>query len=109
MVLMLMMLASPTLARNLVTISSNLSWPTSMHSPWRMVLVWMVLSASLAASSGMRGFSIKLAAGVEWTGTRKCISILAAAEEEIGFDGLAAKRGAPESVSTPGRETADSG
>jgi len=43
--------------------------------------------------SGTSGFSIKLAAGVLCTGTRKCISTLAAAEGGDGFTGLASMRG----------------
>src|SRR5258707_13880331 len=80
-----------------------------MQSVCRMVLVWTVLSASLAASRGINGFSIKLAAGVLWTGTRRCISTLAAAEEAIVLIGCASMRAPWGSPFTPGRETAASG
>src|SRR5438552_3344011 len=81
-----------------------------MQSVWRMVLVRIFLSMSLAAtSSGGKGFSIKLSVGVLWTGTRKCISTLAAAEEAMGLMGAGPTRGTGESESMPGREATDSG
>src|SRR5690349_3631049 len=88
-----MMFVSPTFARKLLTISSKRSWPTSTQSVWRIVLVLILLSPSLETSSGGRAFSIRLAAGVLWTGTRRCISTLAAAEEAMGFTGWASTRG----------------
>src|SRR5215831_5002622 len=106
---MLMILGSPTFPRKLVTTSSNLSWPTSMQSVCLIVLTRILLSVSFAAaSSGTRGFSIRLAAGVLWTGTRKCISTFAAAEDEIGFTGAPSRRGAAR-PSNPGRITLFSG
>src|SRR5258708_19621828 len=91
---MLTMLSSPTLLKKLLTTSSNLSWPTSTQSVCRMVLVRIFLSASLANSSGASGFSIKLSVGNLRTGTFRCISIFAAADEAMGLMGLASTRGA---------------
>src|SRR6266478_2678865 len=77
-----------------------------MQSVWRMVLVRIFLSASLATSSGARGFSMRLSEGVLWTGTRRCISTLAAAEEAMGLTGRwASRRGKAELESGPGRES----
>src|SRR6266436_4220140 len=77
-----------------------------MQSVWRMVLVRIFLSASLATSSGARGFSMRLSEGVVWTGTRRCISTLAAAEEAMGLTGRwASRRGKAELESGPGRES----
>jgi hypothetical protein len=60
-----------------------------------MVFTFIFLSESFAAnSSGASGFSIRLAAGVLWTGTRRCISTFAAADEAIGLIGAASSRGA---------------
>src|SRR2546422_696020 len=104
------MLDSPIFTKKFVTTSSNLSWPTSMQSVCFIVFTRIFLSVSLAATSrGARGFVIKLAAGVLCTGTRKCISTLAAAEEEIGFTGAPSIRGAPATLSNPGRITLFSG
>src|ERR1043166_5760823 len=100
MVLMLTILASPVLAKKLLTTSSNLSCPTSMQSVWRMVLVRIFFSASLTAaeSRGASGFSMRLSV-VLWTGTRKCISIFLAADEAMGLMGWAASaRGPAESA-----------
>src|SRR3989442_9997761 len=80
-----------------------------MQSVWRMVLVRIFLSASFAASRGTSGFSIKLSVGVLWTGTRRCISTLAAAEEAIGLTGCGSSRGPPSLESPPGWETTGSG
>src|ERR1051325_6049006 len=78
---MLMMFDSPILARNALTNSSNLSWPTSMQSVWRIVLIRIFLSVPFAAtSSGGNGFAIRLSVGVARTGTLRCVSVFAAAE-----------------------------
>src|ERR1051325_1103629 len=91
---MLIMLVSPTFARKLLTTSSNLSCPTSMQSVWRMVLVRIFLSDSFAAtSSGALGFSIRLSDGLAWTGTLRCISIFAAADDAMGLTGCPASCG----------------
>src|SRR5439155_24497846 len=67
-------------------------------------------SRSLAVtSSGTSGFSIRLAVGVLCTGTRRCISTLAAAEEAIGLMGWPSMRGAPARLSCPGRKALRSG
>src|SRR5438477_1596157 len=81
-----------------------------MQSVCLIVLTLIFFSESLAAASnGTSGFSIKLAAGVLWTGTRRCISTFAAAEEAMGLTGLASMRGGPGRLSAPGRTTLRSG
>src|ERR1019366_298580 len=107
---MLIILDSPIFIRKFDTTSSNLSCPTSMQSVCLMVLTRIFLSDSFAAtSSGASGFSIKLAVGVLWTGTRRCISTFAAAEEAIGLTGWTSTRGAPGALSIPGRFATSSG
>src|ERR1043166_1775099 len=55
-----------------------------------MVLTRIFLSDSFAAtSSGASGFSMSMAPGLLWTGTLRCISTFAAADEEIGLTGCA--------------------
>src|SRR5580692_3187953 len=77
-----MMFGSPTSFRNLVTTSSNLSWPDSTHAICRMVWERICLPAPRAtASNGGFALTISLSPGVSRTGTLRCISILAAADE----------------------------
>src|SRR5437879_8002335 len=75
-----------------------------MQAVWRIVVTRIFLSDSLAAnSSGAFGFSIRLSEGVWCTGTLRCISTLAAAEEAIALMGLAITRGPLPSEGPPGR------
>src|SRR5580658_7596090 len=83
----LMMLVSPISHKNWVTFSSNLSCPDSMQLAWRMVWMRIFLPAPLTTtSSGGFGLVIRLSPGLSRTGTFRCISTLAAAEElmELG-------------------------
>ena len=86
-----------------MTNSSNLSWPTSMQSVWRMVFTRIFLSLVLAAASrGTRGLAMRLSE-VFRTGTLRCSSTLAAAEEAIGFAGFNVSAGVPLKVGRPPR------
>src|ERR1019366_9420970 len=110
MVVMLIMLDSPIFSRKLDTTSSNLSWPTSTQSVCLIVLMRIFLSVVLAAtSSGTRGFTIKLSVGDVRTGTRRCISTFAAADEAMALTGWTSSFSPPGTASTPGRLTTDSG
>src|SRR5437763_14169735 len=80
------MFGSPILTKKFEITSSNLSCPTSMQSVCLMVLTFIFLSLSLAATSrGARGFSMRAATGVLWSGTLRCLSIFAAAEDCMGL------------------------
>src|SRR6266850_476414 len=95
------MFGSPTFPRKFVTTSSNLSCPTSMQSVWRIVFTRIFLSVSLAvASSGGNGLEISISV-VLCTGTLRCLSILAAADDAIGLDGFSVADGGPPSVGRP--------
>src|SRR5450755_488495 len=86
-----MMFVSPTSFRNLVTTSSNLSWPDSTHARCRMVCEMIFLPAPrTTASSGGFGLAMSGAGDLSSTGTLRCLSTLAAAEVEMG---LAARLG----------------
>src|SRR5688572_9105062 len=59
-----------------------------MQSVWRIVFTFIFRSDSRAAtSSGVAGFVMRLAAGLSCTGTLRCISTLAAAEEAMALPG----------------------
>src|SRR6185312_2244166 len=79
------MFASPTSCRYFETISSNLSWPDSMHWARRMVWMRIFFSPFAATSSGGLGFSINDADGLSLTGTFRCNGILAAAEAAMAL------------------------
>src|SRR6266516_3040064 len=83
---MLMMFSWPIFARNSLTTLSKLSCPSSMQSVRRMVLTRILFSVSLAAtSSGGGGFLMSTSVGASCTGTLKCFSSRAAADEAIGL------------------------
>src|SRR5689334_19018100 len=72
-----------------------------MQSVWRMVFTRIFLSVDFAAaSSGTRGLAIKLSEVLR-TGTLRCISTLAAADDAIGFAGFKVSDGGPPNVGRP--------
>src|SRR4051812_35098672 len=74
-----------------------------MQSVWRMVFTRIFLSEFFAAtSSGARGLAMRLSEVLR-TGTLRCISTLAAAEEAMGFAGFNVSDGAPAKVGRPPR------
>jgi len=100
----------PTLVRKFVTTSSNLSWTDldaiGVFDGFDLHLAVGILGSDLQRHQ--RLFN-QLAAGVLCPVTRKCISTLAAAEEAMGFTGLASMRRASGRLSAPGRSTLRSG
>src|SRR5471032_1882849 len=86
------MFASPISLRNSVTFWSNLSWPDSMQLA--CLIVWMRMRFSplvFLAPSGGFVLAISTAVGLSPTGTLRCLSIFAAADDEMT---LAARLGA---------------
>src|SRR6266850_5740422 len=95
---------SPTLLRKFETTSSNLSCPTSMQSVCLIVLTLIFLSDSFAVTSkGASGFSINISL-VLWTGTLRCISTFAAADDAMGLMGPPPTCGSPAPARINGRE-----
>src|SRR5208282_2272520 len=58
-----------------------------MHVEWRIVRVRIFLSAALVATTRGTAFFTRDSPGVSRTGTLRCISILAAADEAMGLRG----------------------
>src|ERR1039458_6850676 len=104
-----MRLGSPTSCKNSVTFSSNLSWPASMHMLWRIVRTRTFLPVPLAtASNGGFGLAMRTSPGLSRTGTLRCISILAAADEAMVWLALEAPpTGPPGADSGAGGVAAD--
>src|SRR5712671_5937842 len=89
---------SPTSPKNFATTSSNLSWPDSTHAACLMVCERSCLPAPrTTASNGGFALTINVSVGVLRTGTLRCISTLAAADELMALGcrlGVCASAGA---------------
>src|SRR5260221_11090988 len=78
-----MMLDPPTSFRNSGQTSSNLSWPDSTHLSWRIVRTRICLSPLVFAPSGAAAFLMSFSPGLSLTGTLRCISPFAAADDAM--------------------------
>src|SRR5471030_2704887 len=77
------MFASPISFRNSVTLSSNLSWPDSMQLARLIVRMRMRFSPAIFAPGGGVFLTIRAAVGWSPSGTLRCFSTFAAADEEM--------------------------